>query len=68
MPILAATVLVGLFSQGENTDVWAHVFGFFSGLFSGIIFFPLNTVLTSRHKETIALAITITIIAAAFLS
>ncbi|MCK4768228.1 MAG: rhomboid family intramembrane serine protease, partial [Desulfobacula sp.] len=29
MPIFAGVVLIAMFSQGENTDVWAHVFGFF---------------------------------------
>jgi len=51
MPIFAGVVLIAMFSQGENTDVWAHVFGFFSGLGSGIIFFPLNRMLQFPKKS-----------------
>ena len=58
MPIFAGAVLVAMFSQGDNTDVWAHIFGFFSGLGSGIIFFPFNRFIQSYLKEPIALIIT----------
>ena len=68
MPVFAGALMVGLFSQGERTDVMAHVFGFLSGLGSGIIFFPLNRTLAFPQKDTIALFITILIIAAAFLA
>ena len=68
MPIFAGVVLIAMFSQGENTDVWAHVFGFFSGLGSGIIFFPLNRMLQFPKKNLIALFITIFIIASALLA
>ena len=68
MPIFAGVVLIAMFSQGENTDVWAHVFGFFSGLGSGIIFFPLNRMLQFPKKDLIALFITIFIIASALLA
>jgi len=67
MPIFAGTVLIAMFSQGENTDVMAHVFGFFSGLGSGIIFFPLNRTLQFPKKDLIALFITIFIIALAIM-
>ena len=63
MPILAGTVLVAMLSQGENTDVWAHVFGFLCGLGSGVIFFPLNRTLQFSQKDPIALIITLIIIA-----
>ncbi|MBU8849581.1 MAG: rhomboid family intramembrane serine protease [Desulfobacterales bacterium] len=68
VPILAGTVLVGMFSQGENTDVWAHVFGFLCGLGSGIIFFPLNRTVQFPQKDLIALLITIIIIASSLLA
>ncbi|MBU8912179.1 MAG: rhomboid family intramembrane serine protease [Desulfobacterales bacterium] len=68
VPILAGTVLVGMFSQGENTDVWAHVFGFLCGLASGIIFFPLNRTVQFPQKDLIALLITIIIIASSLLA
>jgi len=68
MPIFAGVVLIAMFSQGENTDVWAHVFGFFSGLGSGIIFFPLNRMLQFPKKNLIALFITLFIIASALLA
>ncbi|MCP4671266.1 MAG: rhomboid family intramembrane serine protease [Desulfobacula sp.] len=64
MPIFAGAVLVALFSQGEHTDVWAHIFGFFSGLCLGILFFPFNRFIQSYLKEPIALIITIIILLA----
>jgi rhomboid protease GluP len=68
MPVFAGALMVGMFSQGERTDVMAHIFGFLSGLGSGIIFFPLNRTLTFPQKDTIALFITILIIISALLS
>jgi rhomboid protease GluP len=67
MPIFAGTLLVGMFSQGERTDVWAHIFGFFCGLFSGIIFLPFNRIIQSIKKDIIASIITILILMTAFL-
>ncbi|NOX34765.1 MAG: rhomboid family intramembrane serine protease [Deltaproteobacteria bacterium] len=63
MPIFGGAVLVAMLSQGEQTDVWAHVFGFTWGLASGVIFFPLNKMLKFPQKDYIALAITIIILA-----
>jgi len=68
MPIFAGAVLIALFSQGENTDVWAHVFGFLCGLGSGIISFPLNRTLKFAQKDLIALIITIVIITSSLLA
>ena len=68
MPIFAGAVLIAMFSQGENTDVWAHVFGFLCGLGSGIIFFPLNRNFEFEQKNLIALIITIVIITSAILA
>jgi rhomboid protease GluP len=68
MPIFAGALLMGMFSQGENTDIWAHVLGFICGLFSGIIFFPLNRTLIFAQKEKYALFITIFIVASAWAS
>ncbi len=58
MPLFAGAILVALFSQGENTDVMAHVLGFLSGLGSGILFFPLNRFIQSHLKDPIALILT----------
>jgi membrane associated rhomboid family serine protease len=68
MPIFAGAVLIAMFSQGENTDVWAHVFGFLSGFASGIILFPLNRMLQFPQKDPIALFITILIIVSSLLA
>ena len=64
MPIFAGAVLMAMFSQGERTDVWAHIFGFLSGFGSGIIFFPLNRIFTFSQKDHLALFLTFLIIAA----
>ncbi len=40
IPLVAGATLMGLFSQGERTDVSAHVFGFASGFCIGILYFP----------------------------
>ena len=58
MPLFAGAILVALLSQGENTDVWAHILGFLSGLGSGILFFPMNRFIQSRLKDPIALILT----------
>lgn len=42
-PLGAGLALVGMLSGGENTDVSAHVFGFFSGLFAGGLFELIQT-------------------------
>ncbi len=68
MPIVAGAILVALFSHGKNTDVWAHIFGFFSGLGSGILFFPFNRFIQSYLKEPIAFTITIAILLLSLLS
>ncbi|SDU07946.1 rhomboid family intramembrane serine protease [Desulfobacula phenolica] len=68
LPMIAGAVLVGMFSQGERTDVWAHVFGFLCGVLSGIFFFPLNRTINFPQKNTMALFISLLIIAAALLS
>ncbi len=68
MPIIAGAVLVALFSHGERTDVTAHVFGFLSGLFPGLLFFPLNRMVQFPKKQLTALLITIAIIITAALS
>ncbi len=67
MPIFAGMILVGMFSQGENTDVWAHVFGFLAGLGSGIIFFPFNRTFYFPYKNLAALLITMLIIGVSIL-
>lgn len=45
IPLFAGATLVGLFSQGENTDLSAHVFGFGAGVFWGCLFFPFFRVI-----------------------
>lgn len=64
-PVAAGAVLVALFSHGERTDVWAHVFGFVCGLLSGIFFFPLNRTVRVKHKHKVFLILTLIILGAA---
>ncbi|WP_300465152.1 rhomboid family intramembrane serine protease [Desulfobacula sp.] len=68
VPLCAGAVLVAMFSQGERTDVWAHVFGFLCGLFSGIVFFPLNRTLQFPYKNIMALFFTLLILVSALVS
>lgn len=68
IPLFAGATLVALFSHGENTDIWAHLFGFLSGLASGVILFPLNRTVQSAKKNPIALFITFVIIISSLLS
>jgi rhomboid protease GluP len=65
MPIIAGATLMAFLSHGENTDIWAHVFGFFCGLFLGIFFFPLTATCRHRFREPVALAVTFFILGAA---
>jgi len=67
MPVFAGMVLVAMFSQGERTDVWAHIFGFICGLVPGIIFFPLNRTVTFAQKDTIFCILTIVILLSSLL-
>jgi len=68
VPVCAGAILVGLFSHGEHTDVWAHIFGFVAGVDTGILFFPLNRVVNFRYKDIILLMITLLILVSAFIS
>jgi len=68
VPIFAGVALLSMLSQGERTDVMAHVLGFLSGLGPGIIFFPLNRTLVFPQKNAIALFLTLLIIVASFLA
>ena len=65
LPLIAGATLMAFLSHGENTDVWAHVFGFFCGLSTGMFFFPL--VFTCRHpfREPAGLVITLVVLAGA---
>jgi rhomboid protease GluP len=69
VPLFAGATLMGLFSQGENTDLSAHVFGFMAGCFWGTLFFPLYRVLCltfpRRLMEPLALVLTICILGSA---
>jgi membrane associated rhomboid family serine protease len=65
MPLIAGATLMAFLSHGENTDVWAHVFGFLCGFFAGIFFFPLTAVCRFRLREPMALVITIIILMSA---
>ncbi|MCP3944357.1 MAG: rhomboid family intramembrane serine protease [Desulfobacteraceae bacterium] len=70
IPLFAAATLMGMFSQGENTDVSAHVFGFMAGIFWGILFFPCYQafcrVVSPKLIEAISLILVLTILGAAF--
>ena len=66
MPAFAAAVLVSLLSQGEKTDVWAHVFGYLSGLFYGIFLYPVLKAISHKNKEAAAMAVTLIIICLSF--
>jgi rhomboid protease GluP len=65
IPLFAGATLVGMFSHGENTDVSAHFFGFVSGLFIGILFFPLYRVFHPRFTEPAALILVFLILGSA---
>jgi rhomboid protease GluP len=69
IPLFAGATLVGLFSQGENTDISAHLFGFLAGIFWGGLFFPcyrqICRVTTLRSIESVALLIVISILGSA---
>ncbi|MDD9301254.1 MAG: rhomboid family intramembrane serine protease [Desulfobacter sp.] len=64
-PLAAGATLMAMFSQGENTDLAAHFFGFVSGTVIGLLFFPLFNILSSPMIERICLALVIIIIFAA---
>jgi len=68
IPLIAGATLVGLLSQGERTDVSAHVFGFLNGFLLGFVFFPLNRTITSPLKEPLALFITLLILGSSVLA
>lgn len=62
MPLLAAAILVGLLSHGENTDITAHLFGFLCGIFYGILFFTLERFFPAPYKNKAGLIIALGII------
>jgi rhomboid protease GluP len=66
LPLIAGATLMAFLSHGENTDVWAHVFGFLCGLIAGVFFFPLMTTFRHRLKEPVALAVTLIILVSAW--
>lgn len=68
IPLIAGAILVGLLSQGERTDVFAHIFGFLSGFVSGLLFFPLNRMIKSCLKDPVALLITLLIMVSSLFS
>ncbi|MCF6248788.1 MAG: rhomboid family intramembrane serine protease [Desulfobacula sp.] len=68
MPVFSGAILVGLFSHGERTDTWAHIFGFISGLLSGIFFFPLDRTFDFKYKNILFLALTIIIFLSALIA
>ncbi len=65
IPLIAGATLVGLFSHGENTDISAHFFGFVSGFFTGILFFPFQRTFVHRLAEPAALVIVLLILGSA---
>ena len=65
LPLIAGATLMAFLSHGENTDVWAHVFGFVCGFVTSVFFFPLITVCRFRLREPLALAVTLVILISA---
>ncbi len=69
VPFFAGATLMGLFSQGENTDVSAHVFGFMAGFFWGGLFFPFHRVIRRTFSpgaiEPLALVLSLFILGSA---
>lgn len=65
LPLVAGATLMAFLSHGENTDVWAHVFGFCCGLAGGILFFPLTSVCRFQLREPVALAVALLILISA---
>ncbi len=66
--LMAGAALVGMFSQGKNTDISAHVFGFVSGVGAGLFFFFPAIKYKHPIKEPLALIIVILIVITAFLN
>ncbi len=66
MPLIAGATLMAFLSHGENTDVWAHVFGFVCGLAAGVCFFPFVDSFRHRLREPVALAVTLIILISAW--
>lgn len=65
LPLVAGATLMAFLSHGENTDVWAHVFGFFCGFAAGMVFFPMTAVCRFRLREPLALAASLLILISA---
>ena len=65
LPLIAGATLMAFLSHGENTDVWAHVFGFLCGIVAGIFFFPFISVCRFRLREPLALVVTLAILISA---
>ncbi len=62
LPLIAGATLMAFLSHGENTDVWAHVFGFLCGVVAGMFFFPFISICRFRLREPLALAVTLAIL------
>jgi membrane associated rhomboid family serine protease len=67
-PIIAGIALLGITGAGgENTDVFAHLSGFFAGALLGVAHGHLRTpVLDGRAGQSIAGALTLATVAAAW--
>jgi membrane associated rhomboid family serine protease len=65
LPLIAGATLMAFLSHGENTDVWAHVFGFLCGIVAGIFFFPFISVCRFRLREPLAMVVTLAILISA---
>lgn len=64
-PVCAGFVLLGLFSQGENTDVGAHLLGFLFGLTAGPALFFLRHSFTGVKTQLYFMTASLIIVAAA---
>ena len=65
LPLIAGATLTAMFSHGENTDISAHFFGFVSGFFTGVLFFPVYRVFYHRLVEPVALILVLVILGSA---
>lgn len=68
IPLASGAVIMALFSQGERTDILAHVLGFGAGAFTGLMVFPCYRIWHRPFMEPACLILTLMIMGAAILA